>query len=347
MPIQRTETPLADELLDFCRKGGHKLTAEALATPAGAKVLHALTGGPVPADSAARTALAHWLVTGIHEHIAVLGSPNDMAIAKIALAADTHRYGQNVGERLKDVCRKSTLTSHEYYEHRHRVVAELAVGLRYDYQVQQESYLHGRTSRPSQASSSVTGSAHTIFVVGYYTDPCWDPIASTLGGVLAHLPVPVNVVSMASRAALMVGYAMAAELVAMNNYSPERYTLFRRTGSRRPQPLHRYLGRTECLPGSLNEAREDIVARSDLLIVFGGDAGTTYETQLADQIGVPVVPIAATDGAAHDYWDTGGTTPRTHPAIATTYHDLANPDHTTAVRASARIATHLLLDPTP
>ncbi|MBF6184866.1 MULTISPECIES: hypothetical protein [Nocardia] len=109
---------------------------------------------------------------------------------------------------------------------------------------------------------------------------------------------------MASKAGLLTGYAMAAEPRKMNTYTPERYTLVRRTGSRRRQPIHRYLGRTECLPGSLDEARLSVLGSSDIAIVFAGDARTAYEIELADQLGIPVVPFAAT-GGARDRWDTG------------------------------------------
>ncbi|NKY27776.1 hypothetical protein [Nocardia gamkensis] len=309
--------------------------------------MSALTGAPAPDDLPTCTALASWIVNGIHKQIAALNDPMDKGIAQIALAAHPDLHGKYIEERLKAFCNKRTFTKNQYYDRRRRVVREITAGLVASYHARNAK---GATHVPADRGTSPvilrTGRVPNIFLAGYYRGSSLDPVATTLGATLAQQPVPVNVWSMASKAGLLTGYAMAAESKIMNTYTPERYTLFRRTGSRRRQPIYRYLGRTECLPGSLNEARLSILSRSDIAIAFAGDAGTAYELQLADQLGIPVVPFAATGGAAWDRWEADSAAIAKHdPTIAATYHDLANPDKTTSLHATVRMVTHLLLEP--
>ncbi len=349
MPVRssRTNTPLADALFNFFRKGARKLTTEALAAT-GDDVMRALTGAPAPEDLPTRTALASWIVHTIDEQIAALNDPMEKGIAQIALAARSDLHGKYVEERLKLIGTECALTWNQYWRHRNRVVDEIVVGLLGAYRARPRNEPCSPVRAHHITTPGIPRSAATpnVFLAGYYSGSSLDPYATRLGTALAHQPVPVNILSMASKAGLLTGYAMAAESRNMNTYTPERYTLVRRTGSRRRQPIHRYLGRTECLPGSLDEARLSILGSSDIAIVFAGDAGTAYEIELADQLGIPVVPFAATGGAARDRWHTGSAAIAQHdPTIAATYHDLANPDKTTSLHATVRMVTHLLLEP--
>ncbi|WP_157777499.1 hypothetical protein [Nocardia terpenica] len=346
------KTPLQAALEQFCRTGARRLTVEAVAA-SGGEIMRALTGVPAPDDVTVRIPLAEWIVNHLLQGIGAVDDPIDHRIAEVAFAACKEFHGKTVNQRITYVTNQRTrvFSVDQYWERHPRVVAEITTNLVHAYRQHREQT--GRraptqVNRPARQTIRPIAPVPTIFLAGYYPGNAWDDTATALGVALAQLPVPVNFVSMASKAPLLVGYAMAAQSKLLDSYTPERYTLYRRTGSRRPQPILRYLGRTECLPGDVDEARRYILDRSDLTIVLAGDNGTAYETQLADQRGIPVIPVAATGAFAGEYWNVGSIITRVvGPGVAPDYHDLANPDLNLAVRATAHLTTYLLTQYNP
>ena len=248
---RKPDSALGNALLDLCRTGGMKLTIEALITSENT-VMDILTGAPPPADPIARGDLARWIVATVVRQTNAFGSARDRGIAQAALPTEKALHGMNVDQRVKWFAARDVFTKHEYWQHRGRVVDEIAGVLMYEY-----PKFHARPPIPQSSSLP------TIFLAGYHHDSSMDATARALGIVLDQLPIRVTVCSMASSVVMTAGYAFAEQADFGGPASLERYTLYRRTESRRPQPITRYLGRTECLPGSLNEARVTILERAD------------------------------------------------------------------------------------
>ncbi|WP_146251011.1 hypothetical protein [Nocardia tenerifensis] len=314
--------PLEVALLDFVRTN-RRLTTETL-TAHGKKVLSALVGGSIVSEP---HLLAQWIIDTLPALIDRLPEQRDRWIAQIAFPMHEDFRGSGVGERIMEADRRGWFNERYYWNHRNRVAEHIAAGLRTAYLLQRR---YADAADPVQRRPRLAGPAHDgslrIFIAAYYEGSAWDPLAAALGAALMQrLPVPVRVSSMASKAALTVGYAVAEQARSMNAYTPELYTLYRRTESRRAQPILRFLGRTECLSGDINQVRRDILSRCDAMIVIGGDDGTAYETRLGDDLGVAVLPVGATGGAAYTRWGSDTTLRDGNPATAAAFRDLGTP----------------------
>ncbi|MQY22732.1 hypothetical protein [Nocardia macrotermitis] len=323
---------LSAALLDLCRKDGMKLSIEVLVMDSGDEVMIALTGTAPPADLTDRGRLACWILAMVMRRTAAFGDgTRDAGIALAALPTDTTLHDMNVGERVKHLGRSHGFSKHDYGAHRNRVVNEIATCVELEY----PNYCARQSMRRHDAIP-------TIFFAGYDVNETMDQVAEAVGIEVDRLPFPATVCSMASRVAMIAGYTFAAQADMGGLSADERYTLYRRQGSSRNQPINRYRGLTANLLGSLTEARITIIERSDLVIVLGGDAGTDSETQFADRLGKPVVSLPATGGAARRYYD--NFTGRIPTAIAADYRDLAHRDPDISVPAVGRVVTHLLAD---
>ncbi|MGN2638303.1 hypothetical protein ACTD5D_19330 [Nocardia takedensis] len=303
----------------FCRNGARAMTTTALAATDG-RIFDALTGHS-PTEPTDRQALARWIVEYILDAIGSITDPIDKTVAEIAFAANPDLHGCYVAERIKAACDARILSSKDqYWDRRPRVFTEITTGLRQAY----------RTRFPSR---------FRVFLAAYGTDREWESTHAAIGIKLAQLSPRVDLLSMASRDALLIGYAMAAQTRLTDTYTSERYTVFRRVGFRRPQPIQRGLGRTDCLEGTLDEVRHSILARCDAVVLIGGDDGTAYEAALADELRCPVIPVPASGGAAKRYFDTGASL---FPEIVSAYDDLAVTDRTALPDTVTRVLTTVI-----
>jgi hypothetical protein len=322
MKCPRTESPLHAALQTYGRNA-QGLSIETMLTTD--DVLVALAGHARLAVPDYREHLAAWVVTQLRSLIAEIDDRVNRRIAQAVLASEPEFHGKNVTERLTHVRDHDRGFSDDQFKtRRRRVLSGLAIALDIAYR---------RKETPH------------IFIAGNYIDPSWSTVTAQLGRALARLPVSLLV--MASRPALETGYAMAGMLRATNTYTAERLTVFRRTGSRRPAPIHQFLGNLTHLDATLSQARQQILHSAQLAILFGGGTGTAEEARMADEAGVPVVPLAFTGGTARQYWLAGRATNRYTEKVDTrAYHRLDNPAPEIALPAAVHLITrHLNIQP--
>ncbi|MFI6044244.1 hypothetical protein ACIA8C_21615 [Nocardia sp. NPDC051321] len=342
MPTPHTDKPLKDALPDFCRTNGRRLTADNLAAH-GTEVLEALTGAPAPATKSARLPLAYWTVENLDELIQQLEDRQDRWIARVALAALSDQYGDYVGERVRVGVARQWFTRDQYWSNRRRVIDQIAADLALAYREHNWSSPYTPAEQPVPVDTTGHITVPRIFVAAYHQDSRYEHLGHVLGVAMAkRYTGGVHLVSMASRTALTIGYAMAGQSRMMNTYTPALYSIYRRTESPRPAPIWRNLGQTFCLDGSRNHIRRQIIGDCDIAIVLAGDNGTTYEAQLAYHLGKPVLPIAATGGSARKCYDPNAFSGLAGPATIAAYRDLAKFDTETLVPAAISVLDHLL-----
>lgn len=116
----------------------------------------------------------------------------------------------------------------------------------------------------------------------------------------------LTVVSLAGDAGRLVSYGFAEALRQQGRYEPDRVRfLFRaktdRMGASPPAPDER-TGVAVYTDSRVEDLRCQVIDGARAVVVAGGGGRTREEADLAERLGVPVVPLASTGGAAADLW---------------------------------------------
>lgn len=116
----------------------------------------------------------------------------------------------------------------------------------------------------------------------------------------------LTVLSLAGEAGRLVSYGFAEELRRQNRYGPDRMRfLFRakadRSGAPPPAPDER-TGVAVYTDATVEDLRRDAIDSARAVLVCRGGERTRIETSLAEELAVPVIPLAATGGAAAEVW---------------------------------------------
>ncbi len=234
------------------------------------------------ADANYREQLARRVVAILRLLIDGMTDPVNRRVAEAALAAKPEFYDKTVDQRRAYVREHDFgFTDDQFKTRRARVISDLSAGL-------------------ADAFRAQPAATRRIFIGGNYTDPRWDRDAAELGAALAQLPV--SLISGMALPGRRVGYAMADVLAANGIYSPNRIQLFSRANVNQPTDADRRVGSVAYFGSTQQEKRREMVRLATLTILFGGNSGTAEEAALADEYGVPVIPLAFTGGAARQYW---------------------------------------------
>jgi hypothetical protein len=132
-----------------------------------------------------------------------------------------------------------------------------------------------------------------------------DKICRRVGRRLAKLQ-GLTVVSLAGDAGRTVSYGLADELRREGRYDPDRVRfLFRAKaeppGTPPPAPDER-TGVAVYTDATVEDLREHAVDLARAVLVAGGGQRSRIEADLAQSLGVSVIPLAVTGGAAADIW---------------------------------------------
>ncbi len=295
-------------------------------------VLRQLGDGTLLSDPGYREQLARRVVTVLRSLITAIADPVDRRIAEAVLAATPEFYDKTVEQRRAFV-REHDLgfTDEQFKTRRARVVGDLAADL-------------------TAAFRNHTEPMSRIFISGSYDDVSWDRDATELGTALADLPV--SLIAGMGLPGRRVSYAMADALAAKGIYSPTRIQLFSRANVTQPTDADRRVGSIVYVGSTQQEKRREMVHHSSVVILFGGGNGTMEETNLAEEHGVPVIPLAFTGGAAQQYWvshrhATGDIRIGGHPVDPGTYALLNHEVHSLALRAAIDLVTQVLYNRKP
>jgi hypothetical protein len=124
--------------------------------------------------------------------------------------------------------------------------------------------------------------------------------APSLGASLANLDI--DIASMAGTAAMRVSYSFGHHLKAVGKYRPERVQYFFREKEGEAPPLDERVGTAVYTALDMEQLREHVLHLSRAAVFIGGGPRTENEAELAKAKGVPVIPLACSDGAARTIW---------------------------------------------
>ena len=153
-------------------------------------------------------------------------------------------------------------------------------------------FISGSARKPGDADSTGTETYPTAA-----NDEELDGFASTLGERLADENVPSIVT--AGDIGAKVGYGF---LEGLEEYDPTRLTLVRRRSPEEVGPPSRRQGQILFIGDQPDLLRAAALKQVRAVVVLGGGPGTEAEATLALQMGMSVVPVARTVGAAHAIW---------------------------------------------
>jgi hypothetical protein len=142
-----------------------------------------------------------------------------------------------------------------------------------------------------------------LFVSGSGTEIV--DVCERLGRRLADLDV--ELVSLAGDAGMGVSYSMGRAMREGARYDPTRVTLLFRQRDERPPELTERTGTVVYSHLPAEQLRRWAIDSSRALVVVGGGETTASEVAIADELGVPVVPIGCSGGASHAVWQTLST----------------------------------------
>lgn len=108
--------------------------------------------------------------------------------------------------------------------------------------------------------------------------------------------------SLAGPAAMITSYAFGRTLLAEQRYNPDRIRFYFRGKNEKPPPLKERIGTVTYTSLESEELRESILSECRAAIILGGGPTTEHEVELAQQFGVPVIPLARSRGAARTIW---------------------------------------------
>jgi hypothetical protein len=140
-----------------------------------------------------------------------------------------------------------------------------------------------------------------VFISGSYQNNSRnDHFCRQLGKVLAHNGI--GVVSGANRPGTLVSYALGDALIKRRRYSPDELIFFWVSKPKKPIVPERRLGTIVYYGKNRRFMRMEILRRVRATVLIGGAEGTRKEAELSWKADVPVIPVAATGGAAFAIW---------------------------------------------
>lgn len=185
-----------------------------------------------------------------------------------------------------------------------------------------------------------------LFVSGSTVDNALDvkKFADPCAHRLADFP-ELQVASLGGPAGTAITFTLGEELLKRHRYNPDRLRLhFRRQPTAAP-PLERRIGTAIYSSLGQNELRREVMEECRAVLVLGGGTRTAEEVALADELDLPVIPLAGSGGAAADAYQRGpGSWVESHMSDWTL---LGDSDALTAAGAAARltaVAMHLRQD---
>ncbi len=178
------------------------------------------------------------------------------------------------------------------------------------------------------------------------SDPKDEPpvgeIAKNLGNRVAEW-ADLTLTSFAGSAALDMSFAYGNELNALSAYRPGRIEFrFRKRENEGAPALPRRTG-TEIYTGlELDELRVKTFGSVRAMVVIGGNERPAEEVEVARGLGVPIIPLAFSGGAARKCYDSFGPAESNldlddEGAMARDWEALAGPDAMGAVAACSRL----------
>ncbi|WP_280448623.1 hypothetical protein [Nocardia brasiliensis] len=293
-------------------------------------VLRELADEGTLADATKREQFARDIVVTLGSLVEEMNDPVNRRIAEAVLAVKAEFFDKTVDER-KDYVRDNDrgFSDDQYKARRAKVIADLEQGL-------------------LKAFRNENPVLRKVFIAGSYRDPVWDRDAAELGIILAGMPVIV--VSGSEMPGRRISYAMAEALEAKGIYAPDRIRLFARTDPNKPTLADRPLGTITYFGTTKTEKRREMIRISEAALLFGGRDGTIIEAQMAEAAGIPVIPLAFTEGAAKQYWlahKPSSTTPLVggKPIEPATFELLHHSLHSIALQAAATLLRQALALP--
>lgn len=174
-----------------------------------------------------------------------------------------------------------------------------------------------------------------------------------LGRRLADLGVEVT--SLAGDAGMGVSYSLGRAMRDQGRYDPTRVTLLFRQKDERPPELTERTGTVVYSHLPAEQLRREAIDSSRALVVVGGGPTTAHEVEIADELGVPVVPIGSAGGTGHVVWQKlsaclGDSTMGGARVNAEDFARLGDPDAAVAVESAVRLlnqAMYLESQPAP
>jgi hypothetical protein len=123
-----------------------------------------------------------------------------------------------------------------------------------------------------------------------------------IGSRLAELPIALS--SLAGKAAGIVSHAFAATLRQHGDESAAETIRFYFNSPGKPKSYSADVVGTQIY----TQQTDDVLRRSAMkdcrvMVLIGGGIRTGSEVRIAKDLGIPIVPVAATGGRARDYWE--------------------------------------------
>lgn len=145
-----------------------------------------------------------------------------------------------------------------------------------------------------------------LFVSGSTADDTLDvrAFAGPCAHRLADYP-ELQVASLGGPAGTAVTFTLGEELFKRGHYNPDRLRLhFRRQPTAAP-PLERRIGTAIYSSLGQNDLRREVMEECRAVLVLGGGPRTAEEVAIADELDLPVIPLAASGGAAAEAYQSG------------------------------------------
>ena len=173
-----------------------------------------------------------------------------------------------------------------------------------------------------------------------------DGFAKALGRRLAAEGIPSIVA--AGELGAKVGYCFLSRL---NEYDPSRFLLIRRRSNEKVGPPSLRQGQMHFIGEEPKILRTAALKHVRAVVVLGGGPGTKSEANQALDLGMTVIPIAYTGGAAHKVWQSMTEELQDHhagqrPIDPQQFKDLGSADSDTAMRAATELIRIGLFLPT-
>ncbi|MFD4694568.1 SIR2 family protein [Streptomyces sp. NPDC058463] len=155
----------------------------------------------------------------------------------------------------------------------------------------------------------------------------------------------VEVVSLAGATSMNVSFALGRTLKAEGGYDPSRMRFFFRKRDAAVPELPQRMGTATFTDFPVEQLREFTISKCRAMVILGGGERTKLEVDCAQRHQVPIIPIAATGGAAREIWETLSQdlayTGNTNSLFdGQDWSLLADSDPRVAVRAASRMALH-------
>jgi len=122
-----------------------------------------------------------------------------------------------------------------------------------------------------------------------------------LGNLLA--PLDIRLASLAGPAAMRVSFALGRAHLAEDRYDADRIRFHFRKSKTPAPPLNERIGTAVYTNLNKQTLRETILSQCGAAVVIGGGTNTEEEVEVAKSLGVPIVPLAHSQGAAGAVWN--------------------------------------------